>query len=418
MPRRVPLFSYFRTFTPTNLLASSWTRRFLRFRVTLTQQSPQRRQMPQRWKANTLVFLWDNFGPYHMDRVEAVCRQLRCPVIGIELSPKSDTYDWASRPSEGFERRTIFADAKPRTLVRQVREILASLPNPRDSCFFLCHYEDPVVFMVAVILRLRGGRVIMMNNSKFDDKRRGVWKEFWKSLFVLPYHGALSSGLRSKAYWQFLGLKPDTVQGEYNTVSLSRIRRQAGVPPAPNGPDFPDRHFTSIARLVPKKNLSTLLSAYALYREIVHNPRPLHLCGSGPEEASLRREAAGLGLSDYVIFRGWLQDYQVSHTLGHTLALLLPSIEEQFGNVVIEAQALGLPVILSDNCGARDLLVRSAVNGFVVEPDNPRGLAYFMSLLCEDETLWRRMCDEASTAAPKGDVQRFVEGVETLAAGN
>lgn len=121
-----------------------------------------------------------------------------------------------------------------------------------------------------------------------------------------------------------------------------------------------------------------------------------------------------MGISNHVVFRGWLQDNAISQTLGQSLALLLPSIEEQFGNVVIEAQAMGLPVILSDNCGARDRLVRSGMNGFVIEPGNPQGMAYFMTQLSEDESLWRRMCDEANKSAPLGDVQRFVEGVEAL----
>jgi len=368
---------------------------------------------------NTLVFLWDNFGPSHMDRVEAVRRHLshRFKVIGIELFPKSTTYAWSTGLSEAFEKRTVFGDAVPRLLIYRVARILAHMPPPRETCFFLCHYEKPAIFFLALVLRARGGRVITMNNSKFDDKPRYVWQEVGKSFFVLPYQGALSTGLRSKRYWRFLGLKARTVHGECNTVSLDRIRRQADVPPAPDGPAFRDRHFTAIARLVPKKNLSVLLSAYALYQQTADTPRPLQLCGSGPEEAPLRQQAEDLGITANIVFRGWLHDEAISRTLGQTLVLLLPSVQEQFGNVVIEAQAMGLPVILSNNCGACDLLVRSGVNGFVIEPDNPRGLEYFMRLLSEDEELWQRMSEEAAASAPRGDVQRFVEGVEALSLG-
>lgn len=377
-------------------------------------------KMSKKKSPNTLVFLWDNFGPSHLDRIEAVHRHLsgRVQVIGIELQPKSGVYDWSARPSEIFEKRTVFTNRIPPFVLGRVRRILSHLPPPRESCFFLCHYQDPAIFLLAVVLRARGGRVITMNDSKFDDKPRHLWSEVVKSFFLLPYQGALSNGTRSKSYWRFLGLKEGTVHGEYNTVSLDRIRRQAGVPPAPNGPAFQDRHFTAIARLVPKKNLSMLLSAYRLYRQTVDAPRPLHLCGSGPDEAALRQQADDLGLSEHIVFRGWLQDDVISQTLGQTLALLLPSVEEQFGNVVIEAQAMGLPVILSDNCGARDLLVRSGVNGFVIEPDNPHGMAYFMRLLSEDEALWRQMCDAATASAPQGDVQRFVEGVDAFLAEN
>lgn len=361
-----------------------------------------------------LIFLWDNFGPYHIDRVEAVHRHLshQFYVVGIELEPQSSTYSWDSKSHYSFEKRTVFREAPPRSLSSRVRQIMANLPPARETCFFFCHYEDPTIFLVAILLRLRGGHIITMGNSKFDDKPRFLWREVGKSFFMLPYQGVFTNRERSKDYLRFLGGKK-FAEG-MNTVSLERIREQAGVPPAPNGPDFSERHFTCIARFVPKKNLSMLLSAYAHYEKRVSKPRALHLCGNGAEEAVLRQQAADLGIEQFVHFRGWLQDEAISRVLGQTLTLLLPSVEEQFGNVVIEAQAMGLPVILSDNCGARDLLVRSGVNGFVIEPDNPKGMAYFMWLLSEDESLWRRMCDAAIEIAPKGDVQRFVEGVEQI----
>jgi hypothetical protein len=42
-------------------------------------------------------------------------------------------------------------------------------------------------------------------------------------------------------------------------------------------------------------------------------------------------------------------------------------------------------------------LIRSGVNGFVIEPDNAAGLAFFMQLLSDDEDLWRRMGLAATT---------------------
>ncbi|MQX38219.1 glycosyltransferase [Roseospira navarrensis] len=362
----------------------------------------------------TLVFLWSNFGPYHMDRLEAVGRHFvgRRRVLGLEMFPGHDLYGWTTGAAEAFEKRTLFAaDAKP-GVIGQLRGILRHLPPARDSVVYVSHYQRPAVLLLALWLRLRGGRVVMLGVSKFDDYPRSLWREVGKSLFLWPYHGALSSARRPRDYLRFLGIPADRIRGECNTVSLDRIRRQAGVPPAPDGPPHAVRHFTSIARLVPKKNHAVLLEAYRLYCDRVTAPRPLHLCGSGPLEADLRAQAEALGIADRVVFRGWVQDAEASRTLGTTLALLLPSVEEQFGNVVIEAQAMGLPVILSDNCGARDLLVRTAVNGYVVEPDNPRGLATVMTQLSEDEALWAAMCREATASAPLGDVARFVEGVE------
>ena len=149
------------------------------------------------------------------------------------------------------------------------------------------------------------------------------------------------------------------------------------------------------------------LEAYAIYCGMVETPRDLHLCGSGPMEPELRRIVAAHGLETRVKFRGFVQTEEVCRTLANTLSLLLPSTEEQFGNVVIEAQAMGLPVILSDQCGARDQLVRAGVNGFIIEPDNPNGMAFFMKMLSQDEALWRDMSLKTAKYAKLGDVVHF-----------
>jgi glycosyltransferase involved in cell wall biosynthesis len=254
-----------------------------------------------------------------------------------------------------------------------------------------------------------------MTDSKFDDKPRFLWREvFIKPLFLLPYDGVLASAERAADYLRFLGFKRSKIATGYDTLSIARIRKLAGLDPAPDGVAFEARHFTSVARFVPKKNLLALLEAYALYTKGAQKPRMLHLCGTGILEAQLRERVAKLNLDEHVVFRGFIQSDEIARTLGQTLALLLVSVEEQFGLAVIEAQAMGLPVLYTPNCGARDELLRSGVNGFMVEPDNIEGMAYFLRLVAEDEAVWRRLAHNALQGAPRGDVASFVTGVKCL----
>lgn len=364
---------------------------------------------------NSLIFIWDNFGPPHADRVDAVARALpNAQAIGLEIHGNSQTYAWKPETGSGFEKLTLFPHGNTRGLAL-LRALVRFRRNHGPATWFLCHYDWTEIFLFAMFLRALGDRVFTMADSKYDDYPRHLWRESGKRIFMLPYLGALGASLRSRDYLRFLGIRAERIIGGYDSLSVARIRNLAGCPPAPAGIPFADRHFTIVARLVPKKNLFLALKAYSLYVAQDIAPRPLHLCGNGPLEAKLKAHAEELGVGAHVIFHGFVQTDVVARLLGSTLALILPSTEEQFGQVVPEALAMGLPVILSDNCGARDELVRTGINGFVVEPDNAEGLAWFMHLMATDEALWKRMSTAANTFAPRGDVVQFARGVIELA---
>lgn len=366
-----------------------------------------------------IVFVWDNFGPLHVDRCDATADSVagKIEVVGIELASKSKVYEWVPENGQRFKKITLFQGQTIEEVgcfSRFMRTFRVCFSQGSGASYFMCHYEHPATLFTSLLLRLCGRRVFAVGCSKYDDYPRHLWRELLKSIFYLPYSGGLASGTRSVDYMRFLGVSGTRIQPNYNAVSIARIRELAGAPPAPEGLPHLERHFVLVARFVPKKNVHTAIEAYAIYAARSRNPRMLHLCGSGPLEAELRSKVRDAGIEHLVQFRGFLQTAEVCQTFASSLVLLLPSVEEQFGNVIPEALAMGVPVILSDNCGARDLLVRTGVNGFVVEPDNPHGMALFMEMLANDETLWRSMCLAAVNYSKKGDAERFAESVNAL----
>ena len=364
----------------------------------------------------TVAFVWENFGPIHIDRCESVAAEFKekYRVVGIEIFGSSDVYPWVAEAPQKFRKITIFSEfRKVSGLARCWATVRACLRTNAAEIFF-CNYERGATLMAAVALKIAGRRVFVMNDSKFDDYPRHLWREVGKSVFYLPYSGALASGIRSVDYLRFLGFPSDRVIGTYNVLSLERIRSLAGEANGFTETPFEQRHFSIVARLVPKKNIATAIRAYRYYVDTAKMPRSLRIYGSGPLEGDLRALVEELGLQGGVHFEGFLQSPEICGALGNTLALILPSSEEQFGNVVIEAQALGVPVIISTNCGARDSLVRTGVNGFIVEPDNAEGIAYFMRTLGDDYDGWRRMSEQASRFVENGDAKRFAEAVQRL----
>jgi glycosyltransferase involved in cell wall biosynthesis len=368
-------------------------------------------------KRPKVTFVWIQFGPYLMDRCESAAAALPdSDIVGVEIASQSagHLYSWEPQGNgQGFTKTTLFpGDSYEQAgWFGRIRGLVRGVVGIGARHNFLCHYNMPSIFVLAVVLRLMGRKVFIMNDSKFDDRSRSLWQEIPKWLFLLPYNGALVGGRRHRDYLSFLGLHGRPMAEGFDTVSMARLRTLAG---AATGRSYLERDFVVIARLIAKKNLPLVIAAYQLYREMAgSNARGLKVLSSGELSSALQAEVKSRNLSG-VTFTGYVDDAEMARHLAGGLALILPSIEEQWGVTVNEAMFLGVPVLCSDNVGARDGLVRNGINGYVFAPDDAESLAAMMARMGEDEGHWNALVKGALDRAPLGDVHRFGEGVRTL----
>ncbi|MCK9197470.1 MAG: glycosyltransferase family 4 protein, partial [Syntrophales bacterium] len=114
------------------------------------------------------------------------------------------------------------------------------------------------------------------------------------------------------------------------------------------------------------KGLDSLLGGLGKLKQL-YPEQPFHLLivGKG-NQRKYEQVAKQTGVSDHVTFTGVVsrKDLEYIYATGDLYAML--SKFDTFGMVVLEAMAKGLPVVISGNVGARDL-VREGVNGFVIE---------------------------------------------------
>ena len=354
----------------------------------------------------------------HEDRLAAAARRYPGRVRAVQFWPASDTYGWvpadAGAGGHAVPTETVLTRPCTRPGLRFAWRLLRACLRSRARDVYLCHYQLWPVLLATIALRLCGRRVFCMIDSKFDDYPRAVLREVGKALFLAWYSGAFVSGHRSRDYLRFLGFRRRPIALGYDALSVDRIRAQAPAPPAPDGVPHAARDFVVVARLVPKKNLALALDAYAAWRAGGGSGRGLRILGSGPCEAALRERARVLGIAEYVTFAGLVQTGEVSAALAHALCLILPSTEEQFGLVVIEAMAMGVPALVSANAGAVDLMIDNGVNGWIVDPGNPRALTAAMTRLAGDVDAWTAMARAARDDSRRGDSAVFAVGVEAL----
>jgi len=150
--------------------------------------------------------------------------------------------------------------------------------------------------------------------------------------------------------------------------------------------------FLYAGRVSVEKNLGPLFSAFerlAAERADVG----LAIVGDGPLWREMRTRYAG----PRVVFTGFLAGEELARAYASADAFVFPSKSDTFGNVVLEAQACGLPAIVVDRGGPPEL-VRHHGSGIVVESDDPESLLVAMRRLAGSPQL----CDELRQAALAG----------------
>ena len=161
----------------------------------------------------------------------------------------------------------------------------------------------------------------------------------------------------------------------------------------------------AVGRLVPTKGFDVLL------RAMVKLGGPdLVLIGEGPERAQLESLAEFLGIRARVIFRGALGYHETLCEIASGAFVVIPSRQEPFGLVALEAMAAGKPVIATRVGGLPEII--EGGDAILVEPDDPVALANAIS-----EISVRVKADPAfgvrnREIATRFSLERMVEGYE------
>lgn len=154
--------------------------------------------------------------------------------------------------------------------------------------------------------------------------------------------------------------------------------------------------FIYVGRVSREKNLELLADAFM---EVAAGalPAQLVIVGDGPYLGELRKKLSGYP----VIFTGFLQGAELSVAYASSDVFVFPSTTDTFGNVVLEAQASGLPVIVSDSGGPKELML-DGVTGFVAKADNRKEFADSMRSMLRDPAMTTKMGKNARSFTEQG----------------
>jgi glycosyltransferase involved in cell wall biosynthesis len=173
--------------------------------------------------------------------------------------------------------------------------------------------------------------------------------------------------------------------------------------PERRNPDFWDRFgsseglkFLYVGRVSREKNLELLAEAFMTIC-VERVAAQLVIIGDGPFKKELQDILQGYP----VIFTGFLEGDNLATAYASADIFTFPSTTDTFGNVVLEAQASGLPVIVSDGGGPKELMVNGST-GLVTKADSLEELIGAMRLLLLDPEKTAEMGENARTFAEQG----------------
>jgi glycosyltransferase involved in cell wall biosynthesis len=163
-------------------------------------------------------------------------------------------------------------------------------------------------------------------------------------------------------------------------------------------------------RLGPAKALDVALTALA---EL--DGATLLLAGDGPERAALEKRAAELGLGERARFLGALGRDEVLRLFRAADASVLSSAWENFPHTLVEALAVGTPVVATSVGGVPEI-VRDGENGLLVPPGDPASLAAALRRLLGDAELREQLREGAAPSVEHLHPKRIYGRLEQLLA--
>ena len=183
------------------------------------------------------------------------------------------------------------------------------------------------------------------------------------------------------------GINPDKIHLFPRGINIERFNpaHRNGIFASRYGIDAPCVKLLYVGRVSREKNLPLLVAAF---RQLLTRTRLVHLVvvGDGPYRTEMQAALKGSPAT----FTGYLDGDDLAQVYASADLFVFPSATDTFGNVVLEAQASGLPVIVTDQGGPCENMVDNET-GLIVPANNAEALCATMAKLALDASMSRAM---------------------------
>ena len=358
--------------------------------------------------------------PYHDARFSAFAAHAATPPVLLEVMDR-EAFPCLEVPHTAatYIRRPLRSGLQPCDMTPSVLRSLLfhALDEIRPAVVCVSGWSLPGSIETLAWCAKRGVPAIVFSESTAHDKQRSWWKEAVKTQLLSLASAVLVGGRLHAEYALKLGVPEARIFPGYDAVDNLHFERGAeaarrNASALRTRMKLPERYFLACCRFVEKKNLARLLQAYSIYRaKSGGDAWALVLAGDGVERPALEALARSLGIEHTAHFIGARSYDEMPTVYGLAAAFVHASTTEQWGLVVNEAAAAGLPLLVSERCGCAPELVRPGVTGLPFDPYDIEAISAAMTSIASPETDRRAMGQAARLTAREWSPQRFADGL-------
>ena len=253
-----------------------------------------------------------------------------------------------------------------------------------------------LLFKIPVIVQGHGTDILLLRHG------RPRWKYLLYKLVIARAHRIVVNARYAISCLAEVGMPEDKITVIPCPIPVELIRK---VQAEAEKPDDVMRIVT-VANLIWQKGLSYLIAAAKKVCEHMRNVEFI-VVGEGPLRDELLRQIKELKLEDKVVLAGSLPYEEALKLTASADIFVLPSVYDQLPIVILEAMALGKPVVATNVCGIPEV-IEDAKTGLLVKPSDVDSLAEAILKLIENPELRERLSQEASRAATCYDIKSVV----------
>jgi glycosyltransferase involved in cell wall biosynthesis len=352
---------------------------------------------------NNTLHIWMNIPSFHQNDLFNELN-LRFGKFEVVYAHPQDTHreaqGWRTENDSNYASKTIGKGLKTWQLVGYV------FKNRKATHIVNGIWAEKSFFFVIILLNLFGADFLIYSEAPSPIKNRNFVKQFCLDFLIKPIaklliikaKGFLAVSIFAENHFKILGVKTDKIY-RFGYFRNACVRRTAL---SLVGSNFTDNAITKlifIGQLIERKGILTLLEAIktlSIQTQSFH----LSIIGTGELAYFSKGFIEQNQLQHLVTLQGVVSSDEVPNYISKADLLILPSLFDGWGMVVNEALQCHIPALVSDQCGAKEL-IKNKHNGLIFKAKDVESLTeqllFLLNLTNEERALMQKNTEQISS---------------------